>query len=42
MKKHSKKSSRSHDFPLLKKDVKFYFPIYDGELNAEKLDNWVK
>jgi hypothetical protein len=41
-KKHSKKSSHSHDFPLLKLDVKFDFPIYDGELNAKKLDNWVK
>jgi hypothetical protein len=27
---------------LLKLDVKFDFPTYDGELNAEKLDNWVK
>jgi len=24
---------------LIKLDVKFDFPIYDGELNAEKLDN---
>ena len=38
-KKHSKKSSHSRDFPLLKLDVKFYFPTYDGELNVEKLDN---
>jgi hypothetical protein len=41
-KKHSKKSSHSHDLPLLKLDVKFDFPTYDGELNVEKLDNWVK
>jgi len=27
---------------LLKLDVKFDFPIYDGDLNAKKLDNWVK
>jgi hypothetical protein len=27
--------------PLLKLDVKFVFPMYDGEVNAEKLDNWV-
>ena len=27
--------------PLIELDVKFYFPIYDGELNAEKLDNWI-
>jgi hypothetical protein len=23
-------------------DVKFELSIYDGELNAEKLDNWIK
>jgi hypothetical protein len=28
--------------PLLKLDVKFVFPMYDGEVNAEKLDNWVR
>jgi len=33
---HNKKSS------LIKLDVKFDFPIYDGELNAEKLDNWIR
>jgi len=27
---------------LIKLDVKFDFPIYDGELNAEKLDNWIR
>jgi hypothetical protein len=27
---------------LLKLDVKFEFLTYDGELNAEKLDNWIK
>jgi hypothetical protein len=41
-KTHSKKSSHSHDLPLLNLDVKFYFPTYDGELNADKLYNWVK
>ena len=30
---HNKKAS------LIKLDVKFDFPIYDGELNVEKLDN---
>jgi hypothetical protein len=29
-KKPSKKYSHSHDFPLLKLDVKFDLPIYDG------------
>jgi hypothetical protein len=27
---------------LLKLDVKFELPKYDGEVNAEKLDNWIK
>jgi len=33
---HNKKAS------LIKLDVKFDLPIYDGELNAEKLDNWIR
>jgi hypothetical protein len=28
--------------PSLKLDVKFDFLVYDGELNAKNLDNWVK
>jgi hypothetical protein len=28
--------------PLLKLDVKFVLPMYDGKVNAEKLDNWVR
>ena len=28
--------------PLLKIDVKFELPMYDGEVNAERLDNWVR
>ena len=32
---HKKKAS------FIKLDVKFYLPIYDAELNAEKLDNWI-
>ena len=28
--------------PLLKLDVKFELPMYDGELNAERLDNSVR
>ena len=27
---------------LLKLDLKFELPIYDGEMNHEKLDNWIK
>ena len=33
---HNKKAS------LIKLDVKFDLPIYYGELNAEKLDNWIR
>ena len=33
---HKKKTS------LIKLDVKFDLPIYDGELNAENLDNWIR
>jgi hypothetical protein len=28
--------------PLLKLDVKFELPIYDGEVNAKRLEIWVK
>jgi hypothetical protein len=27
---------------LLKLDVKFKLPIYDGEVNAKILENWVR
>jgi hypothetical protein len=30
------------NMPLLKLYVKFELPLYDGELNAEKLDNWIR
>jgi hypothetical protein len=35
--KHSHK--HKHDMPLLKLDVKFELPMYDGEFNVERLDN---
>lgn len=28
--------------PFLKLDVKFEFHMYNGEVNAEKLDNWIR
>jgi hypothetical protein len=31
-----------HDMHLLKLDVKFELPMYDGEINAERLDKWVR
>jgi hypothetical protein len=40
--KQPKKTHHSSDMPLLKLDVKFKLPTYDGELNVEKLDNWVR
>ena len=28
--------------PQLKLDIKFELPMYNGEINAEKLDNWIR
>jgi hypothetical protein len=28
--------------PSLKLDIKFELPMYNGEVNAEKLDNWIR
>jgi hypothetical protein len=41
---NARKHSHKHksDMPLLKLDVKFVLPMYDGEVNAEKLDNSVR
>jgi hypothetical protein len=33
---------RKNEIPLLKLDVKFELPIYDGEVNIERLENWVR
>jgi hypothetical protein len=40
-KSNAKKHVHKHknEMPLLKLNVKFELPIYDGEFNAEKLDN---
>jgi hypothetical protein len=44
----SKSTARKHvhkhkdEMLLLKLDVKFELPMYDGEFNAERLDNWVR
>jgi hypothetical protein len=40
VKKHVHK--HKNEMALLKLDVKFDLPIYDGEANAEKIDNWVR
>jgi hypothetical protein len=39
-KKHVHK--RKNEMPLLKLEVKFELPMYDGEINAERLDNWAR
>ena len=28
--------------PFLKLDIKFELPMYNGEVNVEKLDNWIR
>ena len=37
---HSKTPKRKT--PLLKLDIKFELPMYNGEINVEKLDNWTR
>ena len=31
-----------HEIPLLKLDVKFKLPMYDGEVNVQRLENWIR
>ena len=38
----SSSSKKKKKASLIKLDVKFDLKIYDGELNAEKLDNWIR
>ncbi len=38
----SNHANASPSMPYFKLDVKFELPIYDGELNAKKIDNWIK
>ena len=44
----TRKTTHSHSkipkgkTPLLKLDIKFELPIYNGEVNTEKLDNWIR
>jgi hypothetical protein len=38
--KHSHK--HKNEMSLLTLDVKFELPMYDGEVNVERLDNWVR
>jgi hypothetical protein len=41
---HSHHSSHKASFkkPLLKFDVKFSLPMFNGDANSEKLDNWTR
>ena len=36
------KSKNTGKSPFLKLDVKFEFPMFNGEVNAENLDNWIR
>jgi hypothetical protein len=40
---HSHHSSHKSSFkkPLLKLDVKFALPMFNGDVNPEKIDNWI-
>ena len=38
-KQHEKDKS---DLPYLKLDIKFDLPTYNGEVNAEKIDDWIR
>ena len=45
--KHLPNSPKGHgktpsQIPSLKLDIKFELTIYNGEVNAEKLDNWIR
>ena len=40
---HTSHSNNANpNMPYFKLDVKFELPIYNGDLDAEKLDNWIK
>jgi hypothetical protein len=41
---HSHNSSHKASFnkPLLKLDVKFDLPMFNGDANPEELDNWIR
>ena len=39
--KKQPEKAKSH-LPCLKLDIKFELPTYNGELNVEKLDDWIK
>ena len=36
------KSKNTGKSPFLKLDVKFELPMFNGEVNAEKLNNWIR
>ena len=38
---HKEKNTNSFRKPLLKLDVKFDLPMFNGESNVDKLNNWI-
>ena len=42
LKNKKQKTKVDLNMPHLKLDIKFDLPMYNGELNAEKLDNWIR
>jgi hypothetical protein len=39
---HNSSHTTSFNKPLLKLDVKFVLPMFNGDVNPEKLDNWIR
>ena len=39
---HKEKNTNSFRKPLLKLDVKFDLPMFNGESNADKLNSWIR
>ena len=39
---NSHNANANSNMPYFKLDVKFELPIYNGDVDAEKLDNWIK
>jgi hypothetical protein len=42
--KHSHNSSHKSSFkkPLLKLDVNFFLPMFNGDANPKNIDNWIR
>ena len=42
LKRKKQKEINEFNVPQLKLDIKFELPMYNAELNVEKLDNWIR